>query len=146
MKLPLKRIPYSGSTDSWIADANRKDIARCSVGYCKKCGELGSGNVAFPDKVAQQIVDAVNAPVTLTEQELQAVAVIVALHAKLEREDVMGAVLKTGAFRCLGDGDSAVVALGKKLKAAYERAMQAQPGMWTPFPSLNDPALREPSG
>lgn len=59
MKLPLQRMPYSGSTSSWIADADGNDIARCSCGRCK-CGEQMTGVVAFPDKVAQAIVDAVN--------------------------------------------------------------------------------------
>ena len=57
MKLPLERVPYSGATDSWIKDADGKDIARCSCGRCSKCGGFGcKGNVAFPDKVAEAIV------------------------------------------------------------------------------------------
>jgi hypothetical protein len=57
MKLPLKRQPYPASTDSHIVDADGKEICRISPDTC----ELAHGAVvAFPDKVAEQIVDAVN--------------------------------------------------------------------------------------
>lgn len=59
LKLPLTRKSYSGSTDSWIEDADGNDITRCSCGRCP-CGRLLAGNVAIPDKAAQIIVDAVN--------------------------------------------------------------------------------------
>ncbi len=60
IKLPLKREPYSGSTCSWVSDADGNDIARCSCGMCS-CGKPMSGNVAFNDATAELIVKAVNA-------------------------------------------------------------------------------------
>jgi len=61
---------------------------------------------------------------TLTEQEMQAVGVMVAELAVIEREDMIGAILKSGAFRCLSDSDGAVVALPHKLEGAYGRARE----------------------
>jgi hypothetical protein len=72
----------------------------------------------------------------LTERELQAVGVMVVALSKLEREDVIGAILKTGAFRCLPfEGKRTMVGLAKKLERAYERARGAVPAMrgWTPI-------------
>jgi len=53
VKLPLERMTYSGSTSSWIADADGNDIARVS-------GGPKTAVVAFKDKDAEQIVFAVN--------------------------------------------------------------------------------------
>lgn len=50
--LPWERMPYSGSTDSWIKDADGKDICRISAG-----GHV----VAIHDRDAEFIVQAVNA-------------------------------------------------------------------------------------
>lgn len=112
-------MPYSGSTSSWIADADGKDIARVSGDCPEGLGCSGKAVVAYPDKVVEQIVQAVNT--NLTEGELHAVAIIVTQFAHLVGEDVMGAILKTGGFRCLGDSDAAVVDLARKLEAALRK-------------------------
>ena len=59
MKLPLKRVPYSGSTDSYIEDADGNDIARVSPDNLFSPMGLPAVS-AYPDKVADQIVRAVN--------------------------------------------------------------------------------------
>ncbi len=71
IKLPLERRPFSGSTDSWIADANGDDIARPSP---YTYGTV----VAFHDATAELIVESVNAhayaysyrPVYITKRSL----------------------------------------------------------------------------
>lgn len=51
----------------------------------------------------------------LTIKELKAVALVVQDYARGHGEDLIGAILKSGAFHALGDGDSAVVDLADKL-------------------------------
>jgi hypothetical protein len=54
--------------------------------------------------------------ITLTEQELLAVSLMIRRLAQWENEDIIGAILKTGAFYCLDNSDEAVVTLSKKLE------------------------------
>jgi hypothetical protein len=66
-------------------------------------------------------------PTKLTEPEMQAVGRLAEALAYLEREDIIGAILKTGAFHCLADHDHAVVNLAHKLSEALDRAKKASP-------------------
>jgi len=66
----------------------------------------------------------------LNEKEAQAVGVLAAHVAACEREDIIGAILKTGAFRCMCEpnaNDGQIVALAEKLRAAFDRACEAHP-------------------
>lgn len=83
MKLPLKRTPFSGSTESYIEDADGNDIARASMGYCK-CGRTAEGIVAFPDATAERIVEAVNG--------LDKISAILTAHEWANDADVPAAV------------------------------------------------------
>jgi len=59
----------------------------------------------------------------LTEQELRVVGRLVVELARIEGEDVMGVILKTGGFRELPDEDG-VVNLAHKLEEAAARSDQ----------------------
>ena len=62
MTVRLKRVPYSGSTDSQIVNSKTgEDIGRIS-------GEGKGAVIAYPDDVAKQIVKAVNNRKTLISQ------------------------------------------------------------------------------
>lgn len=52
----------------------------------------------------------------LTDGEMRALRVLVDCAAKACREDAVGAILYTGAFRYLSDGDDSVCALAQKLE------------------------------
>ncbi len=52
----------------------------------------------------------------LTDKELAAIRVLVKRLCEHEREDTIGCILKTGAFRLLDDGDTAVVRLAQVLE------------------------------
>lgn len=58
----LKRIPYSGSTDSRITLADDEDIGRISGKHDK------TACIAYPDELAQQIVRSVNGRERLLQQ------------------------------------------------------------------------------
>lgn len=52
----------------------------------------------------------------LTDEEAVAVRLMIGHLAQTELEDVIGVLLKTGAFRVLSNDDSAVVTLANKLE------------------------------
>lgn len=74
--LKLRRVPYSGSTDSQIVDLDGKDIGRISGGHDK------TACIAYPDKVAKQIVRAVNGRQRLVDQLDAASETIARLRGK----------------------------------------------------------------
>lgn len=53
---------------------------------------------------------------TFTKKEIAAIRHMISDLADRCREDIAGAILYTGAFRQLKNGNAAVVALAKKLK------------------------------
>lgn len=73
--MKLQRIPYSGSTDSRIVH-NGEDIARISGPHDK------TSCIAYPDKVAKEIVRAVNGRKALLDQLDEANEELARLRAK----------------------------------------------------------------
>ena len=74
----------------------------------------------------------------LTERETMAVAVMVASLSRLQREDILGAILKNGAHRCLpSDGERTLIGLATKLRHHYQEARRTVPNgesLWPPLP------------
>lgn len=58
-----------------------------------------------------------------TTKEIAALRVIANLYAMAEGEDIIGIIMKTGAFHWLGDQDAAVVALAHKLAFEYGKCV-----------------------
>ena len=58
----------------------------------------------------------------LSEPEAQVVGLLVARLAKIEREDIIGAILKNGGHVLLGSDDGGVVNLANKLEKAFKRS------------------------